>query len=386
MRISYLRLYRFRNYENQEIEPHPFFNFFWGANGQGKTNVLEAIYFLSKKQSFRVAKNQIFEALPLKNFGKVSEKISLKLKLEKDQKKEEIFCKIFNKRACFFLNEKSATKTEIFKKLPVVLFSPESLSVIKEGPSERRDLIDQLVFFLYPEKWKVYQDFQKTLKSRNRVLKDCKENRIPKATAKDVLGSLDPGFLKLSTQFSLLRIKTLKEFYPHFNQVFQNFFKSSEKALGLEYFISSQRATEWTFKEVYSTLRERLFELSSAEFEAGVTLVGPQKHDIKFLVNKEDSRFYCSQAQQRLLILSFKTAQVIRYKELHGDHPILLLDDIFSELDKERKGRLISFLKNFKGQLFLTGTDVEKAKDILKEQKGKAFEIREGKVSECQII
>ena len=406
MKISSLELFSFRNYKEESIHFHPFVNFFWGANGQGKTNLMEAIYFLSKNSSFRVNKRKTFEVLPFRKtqtdknekrsvlkeegfFENTSEntglKSSLKMCFEQEEKKYEIFWKFLQKRSSFFLNQKKVSPSSLSDKIPLLLFSPESLSVIKEGPFERRELLDEYLQSLSSENSYIYKQFKKALKTRNQVLKDQKEKKISLKATKDILISLNPSYLKLSSQISTLRIELLKALKNPLKEVFGRFFQDFQDPVIIEYFISSEKATHWTFSQVYDKLSCKLEERLERELEAGVSLVSPQKHDIVFFVNKEDSRYYCSQAQQRVLILSFKIAQALYYKERSEKYPILLLDDIFSELDEKRKKILIEFLRGYKGQLFLTGTNVEKVKSQFKEKKGKVFEIKEGKILTCQM-
>ncbi len=387
MKISSLKLFSFRNYREEILQFHPFVNFFWGSNGQGKTNLVEAIYFLSRASSFRVNKKKTFEVLPLKeeNFSETSLTASLRVKFEEDDNRYDLFWKFSEKRSQFFLNQKKILSSQLFYKFPLVLFSPESLSVIKEGPSERRNLLDEFLIGLSSQNIELYKNFKKSLKMKKQILRDYKEGKLSLTIAKDLLFSLNPSYLNFSSQITDLRIRTLRELKPFLEESFKRFFKGRQVPVIIEYFISSERALDWTFSEIYDKLSYKLEKLLDKELETGMNLVSPQKHDIVFFVNKEDSRYYCSQAQQRVLILSFKIAQAMYYKKNLKRHPVLLLDDIFSELDEKRKEILIEFLKDYRGQLFLTGTDVEKVKSKFEEKRGRIFEVKEGKVLTCQM-
>lgn len=106
-------------------------------------------------------------------------------------------------------------------------------------------------------------------------------------------------------------------------------------------------------------IQKRSLELRTAELQSGTSLIGPHKHDIKFLYGQNDSRFYCSQGQQRAIILSFKMAQIVYHRKAHGIYPVLMLDDVLSELDKTKRDALITFLHEIKTQIFVTTTDFE---------------------------
>ena len=135
----------------------------------------------------------------------------------------------------------------------------------------------------------------------------------------------------------------------------------------VDYVASDESFLGFSRSEIVEKLKKRASELRSAEVSSGSSLVGPHKHDILFLYNQKDSRFFCSQGQQRAIILSFKMAQIVYHRRVHGTYPILLLDDVLSELDSEKRFRLVEFLEKLETQIFITSTEIDSVENLNKE-------------------
>lgn len=373
--MSKLRLKDFRNFRDLEVEFSNGLNVFIGDNGQGKSNLLEAISLLSLNESFRYADND--------NLIRFEQPASfIEGDLERNGLDYKVKMQILKSRKNVTWNEKKVTQSSIRSHFSCVVFSPESLSFIKEASDERRTLIDEALISLDINGSSLVAEFRKALKARNKILKDYLDESSDKRATLAVLESLNPIFLNLASQLTLKRIKILEQIKPHLQEAMK-FISKKPVDISVEYRISGenylQKASEISLETVNNALSQRLQHLRDAELSSGSSLVGPQKHEIVFLYNQKDSRFYCSQGQQRALILSFKMAQIVYYCKLHEAYPILLLDDVLSELDFVKRGALIEFLQKIKTQIFLTTTDLHLPEELRMDE-SKVFEVKEGRI------
>lgn len=352
-----IQLRQFRNFSEAEVEFSKRVNFIVGLNGQGKTNLLEALSLFSTGESFRFADNENF-------IQDQKQESLLKAELEKNDLTYQARIQILKSRKYFQLNEKKVTSSELKQNFTAVIFSPESLSSIKDGSDQRRQLVDELVTSIDPAKNHLLSEHKKALRTRNRILKNFVEGKSSQQETKDLLESLNPAYLRLSTAVTCARLESIFQIQPELNYAMQNISKTKDVETSVEYLISGQKMTKSEPKLVYETLQNRMLELTSAEMSAGTSLVGPHKHEISFLYNQKDSRFYCSQGQQRAIILSFKMAQIVYHRKLHGEYPFLFLDDVLSELDLQKQEALISFLHEINTQTFITTTDLNLSKSF----------------------
>ena len=345
------KLRQFRNFETADVDFSPRLNFFLGENGQGKTNLLEALCLISQGESFRYADNttllqyQKTEAFISAKVNQNDLSYLLKLKLLKSKKQ-------------LFLNDKRISTADIKKIFATVVFSPESLSAIKEGADFRRQLVDDLLTTFDRNNSDLIADYRKALKTRNRIFKDYSEGLRTQSEAQDLIESLNPTFLKLATRLTIARLRALKGITRDFNQAMQ-YISNSPVDISVEYLVSGKNMIDQPESEVVDAIQRRAQELQLAELSSFTTLVGPHKHDIVFLYGQKDSRFYCSQGQQRAIILSFKMAQIVYHRRVHGVYPVLMLDDVLSELDKSKRDALITFLHEINTQIFVTTTDLQ---------------------------
>jgi len=369
-----LKLHQFRNFDHLEIKFSERINVLLGENGQGKTNLLEAVYVLTHGESFRFSENETLIKLGTSESALLAE-------IDQNGFDYKLLTQILKSKKKFTLNGKTVTAAEIRKKIGVVLFSPESLSSIKEGADYRRELIDELLITFENRNYELILQYRKALKTRNRILKNFVEGLEGQEMTFNLLESLNPSFLKLATTLTHTRMIALRSLLKDFTEAMHYISRDSSVDISVEYLISGQNALNYTLPEVHNAMLNRLQELQSAELSAGSTLVGPHKHDLIFLYGQKDSRIFCSQGQQRAIILSFKIAQIVYHRKVHGVYPILLLDDVLSELDKSKREALISFLHEIKTQTFITTTDFSlpesfNLKDI------RVTEISNGKVLE----
>lgn len=356
MAYKNLNLFQFRNIKNTEIKLEEGVNIFYGENGQGKTNLLEALFFLSRGRSFRTTEasrcisisrdpNLTYDAVSvIKSNYKDSLNVDNSLKVQID-----------NNKKTFWINEKRTVSTRLSTFCPTVLFSPESLASIKEGPQERRNLIDDIIEQL-PEYSKAVSQFRKILKTRNKVLSDVKREIKKESEVRGILASINDIFIKSSLDLIELRLYFLDLLKPYAQTAVRYIF-NSEDDFDFNYIISDLEIRRFEASKVEELLRKRAQELYFSELSTGHSLIGPQKHDIQFIFNGKDSRYYCSQGQQRALIVALKIAEIFYRLERREESPVLLLDDVMSELDEGKRDRLVDFLKDVKSQIIITTTE-----------------------------
>ncbi|MFP5518599.1 MAG: DNA replication/repair protein RecF [Bdellovibrionia bacterium] len=352
MYFSKVRLRNFRNLKELDTSFSPRLNVLLGQNGQGKTNVIEALYILLKGDSFRYSDNDTLithaeesahlAALLIQN----DLEFSLKSIITKSQKQH-------------FINNKKVNVAEVKKNFSAVLFSPESLSAIKESSENRRALVDDLLTTYEKNNSDLLLNYRKALKTRNKILKNFVQELTSKSETLALLESIDPIFLNLAAELTHKRLQALKSLTKDFNNAMTYISGESAEEITIFYEISGNNVLSFSLSEVSDLMRKRLQELQLAELSQGSSLVGPHKHDLKFLYGQNDSRFYCSQGQQRAIILSFKMAQIVYHRKAHGIYPVLMLDDVLSELDKQKRDALINFLHEINTQIFVTTTDLQ---------------------------
>ena len=345
-----IRLRHFRNFEESEISFSPRVNVFVGENGQGKTNLLEALYLVSQGDSFRYSDNET-----LIGFG--HNEAFVQAQILQNDLHYELKLAMSKSRKSLTLNEKKVSSTDIRKIFASVVFSPESLSAIKEGADQRRELIDDLLITFDRKNALLLLDYKKALKSRNKLLKNFLEGLETRENTLALVASINPSFFRLARDLSFARISALRGLSKEFNNAMQYVTSNSDVDISVEYLMSGENSLNFSLDEVGNSLQKRMAELSEAELASGLSLVGPHKHDILFLYGQKDSRFYCSQGQQRAIILSFKMAQIVYHRKTYGTYPVLMLDDVLSELDKPKRTALISFLHEINTQIFVTTTD-----------------------------
>lgn len=346
-----IKLINYRNFDFLECQFSKKLNIFVGHNGQGKTNIVEAIFYSIRGESFRFSNNESL-------IKEGCTEASIHCQLNENNLNYFLQTELFFHRKRTLLNKKITNQNELRKKFGIVLFSPESLDCIKESSEHRRNLVDDLLITYDLNNLNTLNNFKKALKTRNKILKNYKLELETKKATQDLLEALEPTYLQLATDYTYLRLNAIKALLGEFNNSIRYISQNNDVDISVEYVISDMNFIEMSRLDIENQLLKRLKELNDAELSSGVSLVGPHKHDIKFLYNGKDSRIFCSQGQQRALILAFKIAQIVYHRKVHGVYPILILDDVLSELDQIKREALISFLHEINTQTFLTTTDL----------------------------
>ncbi len=350
-----LVLRNFRNYDNLEIHLKPGVNILVGNNGHGKTNLIEALHLLVNGQSFRPGQQEIWLK---KTEHRICEAAFLKVEVDSDGLQNEIMMKVTPAHRMLYVDGKRTTGIDLQSKFPSVLFSPESLSAIKEGPDQRRLLLDDVVITQGEREAHWVKEFRRALKSRNRLLKDYQLGLYSETQMNSLLEAIDGVYLPIAAALTHARIRLLTALEPHLQEALSFIGPRDLVDISVDYLVSDQSARDWDLREVLDALHNRLKSLKKNELEAGTTLVGPHKHEIHFLSAGNNARYFCSQGQQRALILGFKMAQIMYHYRVFRVHPLLLLDDVLSELDPIKGANLLKFLEGIQSQIILTTTDI----------------------------
>ncbi|MBQ7901977.1 MAG: DNA replication/repair protein RecF, partial [Clostridia bacterium] len=348
MYIQSLQMHNFRNYKQQSLEFSPKTNIIYGLNGQGKTNIIEALYFFCNGKSYRTAKDG-----EVVRFDEKESKIKILFDDEQRQNSGEI---IISDKKVVKINDIPLLKlSEIVGLINMVIFTPDMLNIIKEGPGVRRQFLDILISQLKPVYFKTLLCYYKVLMSRNNILKSGN---------KAMLSTLDVWNEKLA-DYGCVIAKYRSEMINILNCEINNInFENQNEHIDIQY--CSSIKNDFCDKQNFIKQLERNFE---RETEKGITLCGPQRDDFEILMGGNEIKKYGSQGQMRTCVLKMKLAECEIIKNMCGKTPVLLLDDILSELDEKRKE---FFLNNIKDkQIFITCTQ----KEILKNDDCRYFHV-----------
>lgn len=353
-----IQAYAFRNLQDTELDFNPAVNILVGENGQGKSNLVEALCLLSTGDSFRDFEN---ESLIKNN----SEQASIRALAFSRNLEYSVDLRISEKSRSYSLNGKRTSAAKLSSIFQLVTFSPDSLNAIKQGTDLRRRLVDEIVDSFDPAKAETLGEFRRALSYRNKVLKGLQEDPSNKDHML-ILEAINPKYLELCAAVCKARLDTLKAITPFYQASHRRFAGlNQEVELGFRYLMSGKDLFGLSNKEIHNSMQNRMQELRSGEVSSGVSLVGPHRHEIEFLSHGKDSRYYCSQGQQRALIIALKLAQIMYHKEFFGNYPVLILDDVLSELDEVKRGSLVQFLQNIETQVFITTTDLSLPSEFL---------------------
>lgn len=350
MFIKELELKNFRNYRNLNIEFDEKVNLILGNNAQGKTNLIEAVYMTSYGKSFRTSSDA-----RLIMFGENEAYIKVVAEKEDFDTEIEIILKAKGKNSVekFVKKDKKGISkvTQLLNNILIVVFSPEDLKIVKDEPEKRRAFIDREFSQISTSYLDNLINYKKSLLQRNTYLKELKIDPL-------MLDLWDIQLAEYGAEIIQLREKYIKKISDLSSALHKGITGDEEKlVVKYEPNLSVQPDLENQEKRFYETLKMSY----ENDIRNRNTQVGPHRDDISFFVNGIDMRKYGSQGQQRTCALSLKLAELSLIKEDIGENPILLLDDVMSELDQKRQEYLISTLKD--NQLFITTTDMDS--DIL---------------------
>ncbi|MDO4670185.1 MAG: DNA replication/repair protein RecF [Aerococcus sp.] len=369
MRLNTLQLTHFRNYAEQEVKFSPGVNVFIGENAQGKTNLLEAIYMLSLARSHRTAQDREvigWGAEFARLDGQIEKKnttIPLTLTLTKHGKAAKVN-HLEQRRLSDYVGQ-----------LNVVLFAPEDLELVKGPPQQRRKFIDMELSQMNALYLHESTHYQRLLKQRNAYLKQLQRHLATDEVYLDVLTEqLVASAVKImrERQQFIDQLETIAQpIHAELTEDKETLTLTYAATLDLEEF-ADELALQQALQEAFQDLRAK-------EIEKGTTLMGPQREDVHFAINGQDVQKFGSQGQQRTTALSLKLAEIECMRQVLGEYPLLLLDDVLSELDDNRQTHLLKSIED-KIQTFLTTTSLDGVKQEQIHQPT-LFQIKDGHVN-----
>ena len=341
MFVKWLKLKNFRNYEECYTEFTPKFNLISGKNGQGKTNLVEAVMLCALTKSPRTSRDD-----DMRKDG--SDFTDVELCVERNFGDITIRCRIDNQnKKMFFVNTNETKKmSDVFGNLVAVYFSPNDLKIVSGAPSDRRDFMDMDISELSGTYYNLIQRYNKILEQRNKLLKTIHNKQILESQIEiwnEQLASAAGHIVKTRKSF-------LNKITPPATNIMKYISKDADN-LSISYVGSRGETYEEIRSEILSALRFNL----DKDMELGYTTVGPHRDDIKFELDDKDSKIYASQGQQRTIALSVKIAELSVFASELGENPILVLDDVFSELDYSRQKNLYEKFSDV--QILMTGTN-----------------------------
>jgi len=373
--VRALKFTGFRNLAPASLEPGPRFNVFAGNNGQGKTNLLEALYSVCTLRSFRSSRLK-----DLINIHGEQAYVGARVSRGGLERRYEL---TINARSRVVRLDNKAVRpiAKYFGDFNVVLFAPEDLLVAKGSPGERRRFLDRAVFTLKPSFLGVAQDFEKVLKSRNVVLRD---ERLSSSSKEEMLGVYDLQLAALSAQILCARLEYLKSVQERFAKAFEAITRSGMLA-SLRYETAGDVIETVSFQsvppvvDVEEAFLRALAASRRADLGRGATNVGPHRDVLVFELAGQPAGNFASQGQLRAMILAWKTAEMDLLADVHEDPPALLLDDVSSELDPKRNEYLFEFLRGRENQCFISTTH---PKFVLLEKDRRDFTVENGQIEE----
>ncbi|MGR3741107.1 DNA replication/repair protein RecF [Companilactobacillus sp. DQM5] len=356
MYIKKISLKNFRNYEFLETEFSPNINVFIGKNAQGKTNLLESFFVLALARSHRTSDDK-----DLIKWGQDFARINARIEKNTNSEKLELIISKAGKKAKANNLEQKKLSNYVGN-LNIVLFAPEDLNLIKGNPTQRRRFLDMEIGQISRSYLSNFSQFKKILRQRNNYLKQLQKKVTKDKIYLDVLTDQIAAF---GTEIIVERKKFLKKLEIYMQSMHTKLTEDKE-SLKILYKTNSFDASLDDKEKIYNDLKNNYHKNYDKEIRAGTTMLGPQRDDIAFLINKRDVSDFGSQGQQRTVILSMKLAEVELIKDVIGDYPVLLLDDVLSELDENRQTQLLKAIED-NIQTFITTTSIDGVnKEIVK--------------------
>lgn len=342
MFVKRLSLKNFRNYESEEIFFSDGINILTGANAQGKTNAAEAVFFLCTGYSPRanrdklVIKNGMDEAEISATASSLYGDVSVKIQFNKNDKKN------------IFVNGLGVLKIgEILGNINSVFFNPQELKLVQESPEDRRRFLNVSLSQMSKNYFYALQRYNKILSQRNNLLKDPDYMLV-----KDTLPIWDKQLTSQAAKIIKARNEFLKELSPVAEEKHALLTEGKEKLS-----MKTESGYYGTEEEIAYAMYEDLKLGIDRDMRLGYTSIGPHRDDIKFTLNGDDVRVYGSQGQQRTVALSLKLAETESFYKRFGEYPILILDDVLSELDKKRQKKLVGAVEHLQTIFTATGLD-----------------------------
>lgn len=342
MKISRLCISDFRNIRNLQLVPHEQVNIFFGANAQGKTNLVEAVWLLTGAKSFRRVRSE----KELVRFGACASRIEAEFFAQGRQ--QEIRLELGEKKTAWLNDIKQEAPSALAGSFSAVVFSPSHLSLVSAGPSMRRRFLDSCLCQISPKFLKTLSDYSRALTQRNALLKDVRYS----AQLLDTLDVWDQSLAGLAALIIKMRVKLVEQLQEEAGKVYSGIANGHE---GIQLSYQSSLGVPYTqedFPGFCGQLYEKMKYHLSEDVKYGVTTLGAHRDDLLIQIEGKDSRSFASQGQSRSIVLSLKLAESEILTRASGSRPVVLLDDVMSELDASRREYLLNHIQD--SQVFIT--------------------------------
>ena len=351
MHVKHLTLSNFRNYSTVELPLAQGINLLVGKNGQGKTNLAEAIFYAATLSSHRVS-----GYLPLIKQGESKAIIRLLARFEDRENLLELELTTEGSNRARINKSETPRVRDVLGYVNAVIFSPEDLDIVKRDPSNRRAFIDELIVQLTPRMAGVYSDYERVLKQRNTLLKSAR-NMSASASGLSTLDSWDQSLVGIGSEIIAARFDITSRIAPYLQAAYAAIadekndpsirIKSSLATNDIDSDGSETFLNTGDRQEIEKLFQSRLAEVRSKELERGITLVGPHRDDLLLLLGTLPAKGYISHGESWSYALALKlaSADLIRKDARAGD-PVLILDDVFAELDSTRRSRLAALVSH----------------------------------------
>jgi DNA replication and repair protein RecF len=379
MHVKHLTLSNFRNYSTVELPLAQGINLLVGKNGQGKTNLAEAIFYSATLSSHRVS-----GYLPLIKQGETKSIIRLLARFEDRENLLELELNTEGSNRARINKSETPRIRDVLGYVNAVIFSPEDLDIVKRDPSNRRAFIDELIVQLTPRMAGVYSDYERVLKQRNTLLKSAR-NMSASASGLSALDSWDQSLVRIGSEIISARFEITARLAPYLQAAYAAIadekndpsirIKSSLSTNDVDSTAAESFLNTGDRQEIEKLFQDRLAEVRSKEMERGITLVGPHRDDLLLLLGTLPAKGYISHGESWSYALALKlaSADLIRKDARAGD-PVLILDDVFAELDSTRRSRLASLVSHNE-QVIITAAVAE---DVPSELSATRFNVRDG--------
>lgn len=362
MNIEKAVIKNFRNIENMELEPSNGINVIYGENGHGKTNIIESFWLFTGCNSFRTRKN-------IELINKDSKFSELFIQFFSNSREQDAKIIINDKKEAFLNGIKQNSPRKFLGEFQAVVFSPSVLSVIRDGPSEKRKFIDIAISLIKPNYAALLSKYNKTVIQRNSLLKQIGAEK----KGEDLLFVFDEELARCGGKIIDYRLKYLNDLRSEAPQIYSEISNGREK-MKISYVNSlkeiGKNNVEWS-----EILYKNLSENHEKDIIRQATSFGPHKDDLEIFLDDMNVRNYGSQGQQRSCALSLKIGEATILKNVSGEQPIALMDDVMSELDENRQKYLMKFFEGW--QVFITCCDPSHRSKI---NSDKVFEICDGRI------
>ncbi len=368
MIVKNIKLKNFRNFEELNIELNDVLNIFIGDNGQGKTNLLESIYLCSIGKTFKLnTENDLIK------FGQNNFEIEIVVNKGNNENKTINISYTKNQKRIVKINGVKLDKnSELIGYMNNVIFTPDDLKIIKGSPIERRKFVNIDISQIKPKYKYLLKNYKKIVLGRNNILKNLNNN-----SNREVLSIWDDYLIDVGSEIIFYRNEYINKLKYEASKIYSDISDNKEN-FDLSYKCDIGNVENLSKDDIKKIFREKIEKNIENEIFRKNSLYGPHKDDIITKINNKDFKYFGSQGQQRSAVLAIKLGEIEIIKNEIGEYPVLLLDDVLSELDNKRKGFLIDYIKDI--QTIITSTDDTDLKDLVKKSDKKIFHICEGRI------